>query len=110
MRGWLREHSIKAHIVVAVWVRVPEKWRWRIVHRLDRSRQRCWSSLVDAALCYREDDACDVRTPLGCAAGDCGATCYWVGGRVVGDHIGSHDCACYCGKFQFRATEGGDER
>lgn len=108
---WLRQHSIRHHIVAPIWVRIPEKWRWKIVHRLDRSQRRCWSSLVDAALVYHpDDDACDVPTPLGCGVGDCATTCYWVGGHVVGDHIGSHDCACYCGKFKFRAAEGGDDR
>lgn len=110
-RSWLHWHSLSAHIVAPIWIRIPEKWRWSIVHRLDKSRKVCWSSLVDAALTTgREDDACDVSTPLGCSAGDCATTCYFMGGQVRHDHEGEHDCSCYCGKFQFVAAEGADDR
>lgn len=108
---WFRDHDVMQHILAPFWVRIPERWRWRIVHRLDRSRRLCWSSLVDAALTTgRESDSCDVRTPLRCGAGDCATTCGWMGGRVRGDHVGDHDCSCYCGKFRFRAAQGADDR
>jgi hypothetical protein len=102
--SWLREHSIKAHLLAPIWLRVPERWRWRIVDRLNRAQGRCWSSLVDAALAEREDDACDVHLPTGCSASDCARTCYWFG------HEGPHDCGCYCGKQRFQAAEGYADR
>lgn len=108
--SWFRVHLASSHIVAPVWLRVPETWRWKIVHRLDRSRKRCWSDLVDAALAQPEADACDVRTPLGCDASNCSTTCYFVGGAFHGDHIGQHACSCYCGKFQFTAATGADDR
>jgi hypothetical protein len=101
-----RGHSVVAHVVAPLWVRVPEKRRWRIVHRLDKSRERCWSDLVDAALTHSESDACDIKTPLGCAADRCKSVCDW--GHL--DHAGEHDCSCYCGKFQFRTPEGSRDR
>lgn len=117
MRRWwrgVRTHYWRAHLIAPVWIRLPERLRWRIAHRLDSApiigRLLCWSSLVDAALTHREDDACDVRTPLGCGAGDCSTTCYWGGGKVRGDHLGAHPCSCYCGKFRFTAPSGWDER
>lgn len=110
LRLWFRDHDLAQHVVAPIWVRLPEKWRWEIVHHLNRSRRLCWSSLVDAALTRREDDACDVHTPLGCEAGRCATTCGWIGGRKRGDHFGEHMCSCYCGKFQFTAPIGGDER
>lgn len=111
VREWLSWHSVRAHVAAPIWVRVPEKWRWAIVYRLDRSRHLCWSSLVEAALTTgREDDACDVPTPLGCGVGDCATTCHYMGGQVRHDHEGVHDCRCYCGKFQFLASEGADDR
>lgn len=111
LRLWFRDHDLRAHVVAPIWVRLPEKWRWTVVTWLNRSQTRCWSSLVDAALLtYREDDACDIRTPLGCSAGRCATTCDWIGGAKLGDHVGEHACSCYCGKFEFTAPEGGDER
>lgn len=98
---WRREHSLYSHIVAPIWLRIPEKQRWKIVARLDKSRRRCWSDLVNDALAQADgDDACDTHVPaLPCStAPDCATHCYWVG------HSGVHDCACYCGKFQFTAV------
>lgn len=106
IREWLTWHSLSSHLVAPLWLRVPEKWRWRIVHRLDRSRRRCWAELVDAALAHPGADACDVRTPLGCGAGTCPTRCDW----SHPDHAGQHECSCYCGKFQFTAAAGSIER
>ena len=101
---WIDQHSIVDHIVAPLWLRVPEKLRWRIVNRLDRSQDRAWCNLVDAALAEPEEDACDVSNPLRSTASHCKTDCHFFG------HSGEHDCACYCGKFEFRAMEGYDDR
>lgn len=112
MRKWLACHSVWQHLAAPVWSRIPEKHRWTVVHWLNRSSRRCWSHLVDDALTCREEDACDTNVPSlrGSRDLDCARTCHWLGGRAVHDHEGEHDCRCYCGKFQFRATEGADDR
>lgn len=108
MKTWLAEHTIRAHIVGPLWACIPEKTRWHIVTWLNRSPDRCWCDLVDAALCWhRERDACDIPTPLG---SDKGARCKSVCDWSHSDHVGEHDCACYCGKFQFLAPEGAIDR
>lgn len=104
LRVWLQGHSLWAHIVAPIWLRVPEKRRWTVVNWLNKSRRRCWSDLVSDALAYREDDACDIHVPT-LRAGrvpDCASVCGW----LHADHTGEHPCACYCGKFQFIAAEG----
>jgi hypothetical protein len=107
-REWLRWHSLYHHLTAPLWRRLPERRRWAVVHWLDRSRRRCWGSLVDAALCSAEDDPCDVRVPAlrGEQPLRCATTCGW--SHV--EHTGPHTCACYCGKFMFRATEGARDR
>lgn len=112
LKAWLAWHSVWQHIAAPIWSRVPEKQRWRIVGWLNHSRRRCWSDLVDDALCYPEDDACDINVPSlrAGAVPDCATTCYVMGGEACGDHIGEHACSCYCGKFWFTAREGYDER
>lgn len=107
MKTWLTYHSLRDHLVAPIWLRVPAKWRWRIVHHLDRSDKRAWCSLVDAALAEREDDACDVRTPLRLSADYCRSTCTTLG---LTDHRGQHECSCYCGKFAFTAADGASDR
>lgn len=105
---WLEDHSVWKHIVAPIWMRLPEKWRWAIVHELDKSRHQCWCNLVDAAIAWREKDPCDVSTPSlrGERAPRCATTCDW--SHPV--HTGEHDCACYCGKFQFTAPDGAIDR
>jgi len=101
-------HSIRAHVVAPVWLRLPARVRWAVVHLLNRSRRQCWSDLVDAALAPHEDDACDVRVPglRGERAPRCATVCGW----SHPEHVGEHACSCYCNKFQFTATNGARER
>ena len=101
----LRYHSAWHHIAAPIWTRVPSKCRWRIVHWLDRSRRLCWSDLVAAALTQREEDACDTRVPAfrGERMPRCASVCDW---SHPGVHEGEHACSCYCGKFEFLASEG----
>ena len=108
VRDWFRWHSLYNHLAAPIWTRLPEKHRWTVVHWLDKSRRQCWSDLVSDALCHPEDDACDTHVPRlrGERAPRCASTCDW----MHHDHEGKHPCACYCGKFQFTATEGGNER
>jgi hypothetical protein len=107
LRRWLAWHSVRSHIVAPIWLRIPEKRRWDVVSLLNRSRRQCWSDLVSAALACPEDDACDVHTPsLGERAPRCALTCDW----MHPTHCGEHACSCYCGKFQFTATNGAIER
>lgn len=103
-RDWLAWHSIRAHITAPIWLRIPEKWRWKIVHQLNRSQRQCWSDLVSDALAYRESDPCDVHVPRlrGERAPACASVCGW----SHPDHDGEHACSCYCGKFQFVAANG----
>jgi hypothetical protein len=106
-RRWISYHSVQSHLIAPIWLRIPEKRRWAIVTRLDRSRHRCWSDLVMDALAEREDDACDVSTPqlrAGKTPPDCASVCSWYG--AAGQHEGEHECGCYCGKFQFVAPDG----
>jgi hypothetical protein len=107
-RLWLLDHSIYSHVVAPVWTRMPEKWRWSVVYWLDKSRRQCWSDLVSDALTHREDDACDTHIPrlIGTRAPACASVCDW----SHFDHAGEHPCSCYCGKFQFTATDGAIER
>lgn len=100
LRHWYDWHSVRAHILGPIWIRIPEKHRWRIVDLLNRSQKRQWCSLVDAALAVPEKDACNIYTPDGSKSDYCKTTCDWFG------HTGEHSCECYCGKFQFRASEG----
>jgi hypothetical protein len=104
---WLRYHSVRSHLVAPIWRRVPERVRWEIVHHLNKSQHRCWCDLVDAALCQREDDACDVSIP---PRREAEPYCSRVCGYSHFEHAGSHACACYCGKFQFQATDGAIDR
>ena len=106
VRKWLEWHSLYSHLAAPLWLRIPEKHRWTIVHHLDKSRRRCWSDLVSDALAAHEDDPCDVNVPSLRAGSQpaCASTCYWIG------HEGKHACACYCGKFQFTAADSYGER
>lgn len=108
IKQWFAWHSVWSHVAAPIWLRIPEKHRWTVVHWLDKSRRRCWSDLVSDALGYPEDDPCDVHVPSlrGDATLRCATTCYW----SHPDHAGSHDCACYCGKFQFAAPDGAIDR
>jgi hypothetical protein len=109
LRLWLMDHSIWQHVAAPAWLRVPEKWRWWTVDKLNRSQQRCWSTLVSDAMTHREDDACDTHVPSlrgGEDAARCKSVCDW----FHPDHAGQHACACYCGKFQFTASDGLSER
>lgn len=107
-RGWLADHSIRAHVVAPIWLRLGEKRRWTVVHWLNKSKRQCWSDLVTDALAYPEDDSCDVHVPRlrGERAPRCASVCDF----MHPDHAGKHDCSCYCGKFQFAATDGALER
>lgn len=101
---WLEYHQIHKHILGPIWSRIPEKRRWDIVYFLNRSKRFCWSDLVHAALNWFEDDPCDRALPLPNGSGEhCRTKCGWFKGP---DYEGVHLCECYCGKFQFRATEG----
>lgn len=93
---WYRDHSITYHVLGAVWTRLPEKARWRIVGWLDDHTDRfCWSDLVDAALARPEEDACDLHLPLPGVA--CNKEC-----RSLGPgHDVPHECSCHCGKRSF---------
>lgn len=107
-REWTQWHSVYMHIAGPIWLRTPERHRWTIVHWLNRSQRRCWSDLVSDALCYPETDPCDRHIPAlrGERMPRCATTCDW----FYHDHSGAHDCACYCGKFQFRASGGARDR
>lgn len=110
LREWFRWHSVYAHIAAPIWLRIPEKHRWTIVYRFDKSRRRCWSDLVSDALAYREDDPCDTHVPPVQITSDGAARCKSVCDWSHPDHTGEHPCACYCGKFQFVAPNGSIER
>jgi hypothetical protein len=103
-RDWLHQHTIRAHLLAPIWLRIPEKRRWTIVSWLDKSQRRCWSDLVGDALASPELDACDVHVPAlpPSRPPHCASVCYW----SHTDHVGEHDCSCYCGKFRFAATQG----
>lgn len=77
---WLAWHSVWQHVAAPIWLRVPEKHRWTVVHWLDKSPHRCWSTLVSDALAEREDDPCDTCVPSLRARRDpyCGTTCWWM--------------------------------
>lgn len=104
IRIWLQDHSVKAHIMAPIWLRVPEKRRWMVVYWLNRSQRQCWSDLVSDALAWPESDPCNVHFPSlhGEHALRCASVCEW--GHP--DHVGEHQCYCYCGKFQFVAPRG----
>lgn len=108
VRKWLEWHSPYSHIAAPIWVRIPEKQRWTIVHWLNKSRRHCWSDLVSDALTYRESDPCDTRFPRlrGERAPRCASICDW----SHPEHAGEHACSCYCGKFEFTAPDGCHER
>lgn len=108
VRRWFQNHSLWQHIVAPIWLRLSEKHRWTVVHWLDKSRRRCWSSLVSDALAWHEDDPCDVYVPRlrGERAPSCASVCGW----MHPEHTGQHECACYCNKFQFTAAEGSRDR
>lgn len=102
---WYLDHSVYQHIAAPIWTRIPEKARWRIVAWLNHSRRRCWADLVSDALTHREKDDCDTHVPsLRPTSTHCASVCDW------GGHSGVHDCSCYCGKFQFLAAEGSEDR
>lgn len=66
--------------------KIPEKWRWRIVSTLNRSRRFCWADLVLWAI--QPDD--DEGTLRACMTG-----------RVcAAERDTAPDGACYCGKFR----------
>ena len=103
----LRPHSLRAHLLAPIWKRIPEKQRWTVVHWLNKSTHYCWCDLVDAALCWHNDDSCDTALPTHSGKNDrCKTVCDW----SHPDHFGEHDCSCYCGKFQFLAPEGAINR
>jgi hypothetical protein len=108
-REWFAWHSVTKHIVAPLWLRLPEKHRWTVVHHLNKGKRQCWSDLVSDALAYRESDPCDINTPspLSDTAKRCRTTCDWMHPDA---HSGKHACSCYCGKFQFTAAEGSHER
>jgi hypothetical protein len=105
-RNWLALHSARAHVVAPIWLRIPEKRRWAIVHWLNRSRRQCWADLVDDALARPESDPCDVHIPSLQREPRCASVCGW----WHPDHTGEHTCSCYCNKFQFAATDGARDR
>lgn len=108
MLGWFKWHSLWQHIAAPIWIHIPEKGRWAIVNWLNKSPRRCWCDLVDDALASREDDPCDVHIPMLRPGPEpyCARECRF----MHSEHSGSHACACYCGKFQFPATDGAIER
>lgn len=108
LRKWLQWHSVYSHIAAPIWLRIPEETRWRIVDWLNKSRRRCWPDLVAAAIAYHWDDYCNVHFPRLSTdrAPHCASVCDW----MHPDHAGIHPCRCYCGKFQFTATDGALER
>src|SRR5690348_15404005 len=79
LKDWLEWHSIRSHIMAPIWLRIPEKSRWTVVHWLDKSRHQCWADLVSDALACREKDACDVHVPRlrGERAPRCASVCDW---------------------------------
>jgi hypothetical protein len=96
VREWFAWHSVKSHTLVPIWKRIPQRLRWDIVYRLNRSDRYCWADLVDAAL-YPTDgsDACDGKLPL--PSGD-GPACRTRCGFMP-EHASHAECTCYCGKF-----------
>jgi hypothetical protein len=106
LRLWFHDHLLSDHIIAPLWLRTPEKWRWRYVNWLNNSQKTCWSDLVSAALAVPERDACDMKLPTRCGSGTCPTTCDW----SHFEHVGEHECSCYCGKFQFTAPEGAIDR
>ena len=108
VRRWLEWHSLYSHIAAPLWLRIPEKRRWTIVGWLNKSHRRCWSTLVSDALAVPESDPCDVYVPRlrSEKAPRCASVCDW----MHPDHTAEHACSCYCGKFQFTATDGALDR
>ena len=105
MKRWFSDHSVIAHIAAPLWLKVAPKMRWRIVYWLNRSKKRCWCDLASDALAEPQDDACDVSVPwILVNKPSCASTCYTFG------HGGEHNCRCYCGKFEFTAPDGYEER
>lgn len=102
IRRWLEWHSVWSHIAGPIWVRIPEKHRWRVVDWLNKSDRRCWGNLVDDALAVPEKDACDISVPG--LRDDRGPSCAETCGWMHPQHTGTHECGCYCGKFRFTAT------
>lgn len=100
LRLWFQDHSIRQHLLAPIWVRIPEKRRWDVVHWLNKSDRRCWCDLVEAALVYREKDDCDTRIPFFGAerAQHCATVC-----GFMHDHA-AEGCRCYCGKFEILAA------
>ena len=107
LRKWFDWHSIHAHLFAPIWLRIPERLRWKIASWLNSSPRQCWCDLVDAALYYPEEDPCDIHLPLPTRkAFYCQTECSW----SHPEHTGRHECACYCGKFEFMTREGAIDR
>lgn len=63
---WWNRHSPIRHASGLLWLRLPEKARWRVVTVVNKVRpDLCWCDLVDAALLDNHKD--DYRDPWGCA-------------------------------------------
>lgn len=101
IKRWLEWHRISRHIVAPIWSRLPEKWRWATIYKLNRSKRFCWADLASAAINDFEDDPCDRHLPLPdkTRTAQCN-TCEW------GNCTHEGQCSCWCGKFQFQTDRG----
>jgi hypothetical protein len=63
LRLWFRDHDTRRHITGWLWIKVPEKYRWRVAGWYhDRRPGLCWCEMVNAVLQSYEkgDDLCGV--------------------------------------------------
>lgn len=62
---WWDRHGIVRHWAGVLWLALPERHRWTIVHwHYKRHPEVCWCELVDAA--YLDVKKEDYRKPWGC--------------------------------------------
>ena len=64
LRLWRMDHLLRRHVAGWLWLRVPLKWRLRVIERLHRP-DICWCDLVGAAY-GPENFKTDYRSPYGC--------------------------------------------
>lgn len=62
---WWDRHNLGRHIIGALWLAIPDRWRWSYAHHYaDRHPEKCWCDIVNAAIVGRDRD--DYRRPNGC--------------------------------------------
>lgn len=63
---WWDRHSPARHVAGRLWLALPERWRFSVVHRVNTRRpDLCWCDLVDAA--YLDQRKSDFKGSYGCA-------------------------------------------